>query len=169
MRFEFVLSTTKPGFTFFTPQSYIYSWNEITDIKSSITPQNNSHELVDLDIKGSKEFEGIIESKKSPSNMCYAEFPKLIGVISLERVGCKWVLRIALPPTSVERDWIMRCRWMDRSVDTRSDGNRGWYVNTSSFVGIPLSDDRLLCQERALMGKFNANMATSRHQLYNHF
>jgi hypothetical protein len=124
-------------------------------------PQNQSEERTNLEMKGSKSFDGLINIGKDMKTMLTYEFPKLIRTLSLTRVGVERHLKnnqknMILHPQSKTYNYLLNYESkFNINVDckTVSDQTRTCYiVNTEQYLGEPVTDERITLYNNALLG-----------------
>jgi hypothetical protein len=127
-------------------------------------PQNNSHEMSNLDTKGCASFLGIIKSRRNVTSLMNNEFPHLIYINSIER-------------TEVERKFSILDAWKTMKPPLfelflefveRVDCfpyKEGYLVSRKYSLGEAINCDRVKRYEDTLAGKSELE-SNERHVFY---
>jgi hypothetical protein len=128
-------------------------WNYTCFGSAGLVPQNNSIERSNLDMKGSRQFAGILKTGVSIDTAIKQELPRMVYTHSVERVGAKMEYAI-LSSKCIDKECIESFRRIVMDKDTK-EYERGFLVNTAGFEGVPIDAVRIKNYERALLGIFH--------------
>ena len=129
------------------------------------SPQNNSIERTNLEIKGSSNFDGIINLQQNATAMFFDEFPKLIHTHSIERVDIDRIYRIDDPSLCTDSKITHACGLLTSKVDIVTDSCHGYFVNTNGYLGKAIDKSRIERYRQALNEKFSTDY-TKRRELF---
>ena len=127
-------------------------WNYTCFGSVGLVPQNNSIERSNLDMKGSRQFAGILKTGVSIDTAIKEELPRMVYTHSVERVGAKMEYAI-LSSTCIDTECIDSFRKIVMDKDTK-EYEGGYLVNTAGYEGVPVDAVRIQNYERALQGIF---------------
>jgi hypothetical protein len=117
------------------------------------------------EIKGSVNFDGIINLQQNATVMFFDEFPKLIHTHSIERVDIERIYRIDDASLCTDSKIAKACALLTREVDIVSDCSGGYFVNTNGYLGKEIDNTRIQRYHQALDGKFSSDF-TKRRELF---
>ena len=138
----------------------------------SLVPDNNPHERINLEIKGSKTLRGVINPGQDYLTMLTKELPNLIRAFSLLRVGVEYNIKvdeedIVLHPRSKIMEGLLT--YSNRFVEeidmrkiTSKDNNKSneqtstYLVNTKNYVGQHVTKQHVQQYFDTLNGKIYA-------------
>ena len=128
-----------------------------------ISPQNNSLEQCNLDIKGSRFMEGIINQGNSITRMFRQQFPKMVHVLSVERSGFyrEYVILDKNKCFGICGEEISA---LDIDLDVKRQDDGSYLVNDGEFVGVDITPERIQKYKDSILG-LSKYSAEDRHMI----
>jgi hypothetical protein len=148
-------------FNSYIDKEHYNSWYCTASGHVGCLPQNQSEERTNLEMKGSKAFDGLCNIGKDMKTMLTHEFPKLIRTLSLTRVGVERHLKIDQkniilnPQSNTYNNLLNYQSRFNITVDCKiiSDDTRTCFiVNTEQYLGALVTDERVALYNNALLG-----------------
>ena len=117
-------------------------------------PHNQSIEVNNLEIKGSKDKPPLIRTGLAPTKMFNYEFPKLMYIHSNTRAGVQCTNRMLHHSTCIDGEIASDANQLKMGLDIVRYHDSSYLVNTSDFLLQPITQERVCGFEAVLRGEF---------------